>query len=195
MQYQDRKAVTTTRYFTSVEKINAELARLGPTLIRLRHVQTSHVNLPTHNTWAGPLYEFPEADALRTGKMTGVTGTIYPFQNHPMAGFFRDANDREYFMVGNKINARSIDVAEANLATQVTLTFRKVVPAIERLDRQTGNLEQLQLNDHSFTFNLPAGTGNLFKSAEGTPFAGTTPLPLITRQPPPPDRAVAYQTR
>ena len=76
------------------------------------------------------------------------------------------------FMVTNKINSRATDVDHAGLATQVTLTFQDEVTAIERLSRETGKVEKLELKDHAFTFNLPAGTGDLFKYASGGPFVG-----------------------
>ena len=89
-----------------------------------------------------------------------------------MVGFFRDPNNEEYFMVTNKINSRATDVDDAGLATQVTLTFKDEVNAIERLSRETGKVEKLKLKDHTFTFELPAGTGDLFKYTGGRPFIG-----------------------
>ena len=53
------------------------------------------------------------------------------------------------------------------------MTFASGVRAIERLNRETGKVERLELNsDHTYTFTLPAGTGDLFKYATGKPFAG-----------------------
>ena len=75
-------------------------------------------------------------------------------------------------MVTNKINSRATDVADAGLATQVTLTFRGEVAAIERLDRETGRIERLNLKNYKLTFNLPARTGDLFKYTGGKPFVG-----------------------
>ncbi len=141
-------------------------------MIKLRHIRTYHANLPNRTTWAGPLYGFAETDKLRTGKLIGVTGRTYPFQDHLIVGFFRDPNNEEYFMVTNKINSRATDVDDAGLATQVTLTFKDEVNAIERLSRETGKVETLKLKDHTFTFKLPAGTGDLFKYTGGRPFIG-----------------------
>ncbi len=172
VRYKDKKAIGKTKHFEFLAKINAEVANLGPALIKLRHIRTYHTNLPNRDTWAGPLYGFAETDALRTGKLIGVTGSTYPFQDHLMVGFFRDPNNEEYFMVTNKINSRATDVDDTGLATQVTLTFKNEVTAIERLNRETGKVERLELKDHAFTFILPAGTGDLFKYAGGRPFVG-----------------------
>lgn len=172
VSYQDKKPIGKAQHFEFLAKINAEVAKLGPALTKLRHIRTYHANLQNHDTWAGPLYGFAEADTLRTGKLIGVTGRTYPFQNHLMIGFFRDANDDEYFMVTNKINSRATDVDDVALATQVTLTFKDEVAAIERLSRETGKVERLPLQDHAYTFNLPAGTGDLFKYAGDKPFVG-----------------------
>jgi hypothetical protein len=172
VRYQDKKAIGKTKHFEFLAKINAEVAKLGPALIKLKHIRTYHANLSNHNTWAGPLYGFAETDTLRSGKLIGVSGRTYPFQDHLMVGFFRDSNNEEYFMVTNKINSRATDVDKAGLATQVTLTFKDEVTAIERLSRKTGKVERLKLTDHALTFNLPGGTGDLFKYAGGKQFVG-----------------------
>ena len=172
VRYKDKKAIGKTKHFEFLAKINAEVAKLSPALIELRHIRTYHANLPNRDTWAGPLYGFAQTDTMRTGKLIGVTGRTYPFQDHLMVGFFRDPNNEEYFMVTNKINSRATDVDDAGLATQVTLTFKDEVTAIERLSRETGKVERLELKDHAFTFKLPAGTGDLFKYASGRPFVG-----------------------
>ena len=75
-------------------------------------------------------------------------------------------------MVVNKTNSRGREVDQQTLDMQVTLTFHQRVDAIERLNRQTGAVERIELEGHTFTFSLPGGTADLFKYATGKPFAG-----------------------
>ena len=171
--YKDKKYQGPGGHFESLAKINVEVANLGPALTRLKYVQTYHANLAA-NSWAGPVMGFAEKDGRRTGRLTAISGSTYPFNNHLMAGFFRDNNDEEYFMVVNKINSRARDVDEKVLATNVTLTFANSVTAVERLSRETGTIETLEVVDGKLTFTLPAGTGDLFKYATGKPFSGVT---------------------
>ena len=56
------------------------------------------------------------------------------------------------------------------------MTFAPSVGAIERLNRETGQVERLELaEDHTYTFTLPAGTGDLFKYASSKSFVGQAP--------------------
>ena len=55
---------------------------------------------------------------------------------------------------------------------RVTLTFAEGVEAIQRLSRLTGQVEEILLTDHKFTFELPGGTGDLFKYRSSRAFAG-----------------------
>ena len=76
-------------------------------------------------------------------------------------------------MVVNKNNSRVLKVNDARLVQGVTMTFAFSVGAIERLNRETGQVERLELaEDHTYTFLLPTGTGNLFKYASSKPFVG-----------------------
>jgi hypothetical protein len=75
-------------------------------------------------------------------------------------------------MVVNKNNIRSLGLDEEALAQEVTLTFRADVSGIERLRRDTGEIEALAPKDHQIMFSLPAGTGDLFKYSNDRPFAG-----------------------
>ncbi len=170
--YKDKEFQGPGGNFEALAAANREVANLGPALLALRHVRTYHLNLRTHNTWAGKVYGFDEPDDLRTGKLEAVKGEHYPYRDHLMVGFFRDENDEEYFMVVNKANSRSRAVDQTALAMEVTLTFRRRVRALERLSRETGEVERIELDDHPFTFSLPGGTGDLFKYATGKPFAG-----------------------
>jgi len=170
--YKNKKCQGPSKHFEPLAKINREVANLGPALLKLRHVRTYQLNWPTQDTWAGKLYNFNEPDELRTGKLKAVKGPNYPYGDHLMVGFFRDSGDEEYFMVVNKTNSRSLDVDQERLALEVTLVFSEEVTGVERLNRETGEVEDISLNDHSFSFSLPGGTGDLFKYASDAPFAG-----------------------
>ena len=161
---------TPTRRFKRLAQINREVNHLSPALLKLRRIRTYHLDLESERTWAGPIYDFAETDELRTGKLQTVAATT----DHLMVGFFRDENDEEYFMVVNKNHrARHHKDGDRSLLQDVTLTFAPQVTAIERLSRRTGEVERRSLKDHTFSFRLPGGTGDLFKYATDAPFAGS----------------------
>ena len=164
-----------TPVLDKMARINREVANLGPALLKLRHVRTYQMDVASRVTWAGPLYHFSDSDQLRTGGLRSLAPKDLPIgvPIHLMVGFFRDDQDQEYFMVVNKNNSRVLKVNDAHLAQGVTMTFAPSVGAIERLNRETGQVERLELaEDHTYTFTLPAGTGDLFKYASSKPFVG-----------------------
>ena len=187
---------TPTNLFQIMAQINREVNNLGPALITLRHIRTYHLDLESGPTWGGPIYNFGERDELRTGKLRAVEATTdLPdtvgtgkwqadrSTDHLMVGFFRDENDEEYFMVVNKNNTgdpdlplsiffRRTDPEEYLLVENVTLIFAPEVSGIQRLNRLTGEVEELSLKDNSFSFSLPGGTGDLFKYTSDAPFVG-----------------------
>ena len=75
-------------------------------------------------------------------------------------------------MVVNKNDLKAPGDDQEKLRQQVTLAFTADVHAIQRLNRDTGKVEKLELADHAFSFKLPGGTGDLFKYASEMPFAG-----------------------
>jgi len=188
---------TPTPLFKTMAQINREVNNLGPALIKLRHIRTYHLDLESGPTWAGPIYNFDHRDELRTGKLRAVTATtrlpdvmstrklkaVERPTDHLMVGFFRDENDEEYFMVVNKNNTgdphldlamyfRKRDPQELLQVENITLTFAPGVSGIQRLNRLTGEVEDLPLKRRSFNFSLPGGTGDLFKYTSDAPFAG-----------------------
>lgn len=170
--YKDKRGQGPAANYESLAQINKEVAHLGHALLALRHVRTYHLNWPTHETWAGTSHDFKEKDDLRTGKLVAVRGVHHPYGDPLMVGFFRDSLDEEYFMVVNKANSRSLEVDSETLTQSVTLVLREDVSALQRLDRETGQVETVELVDHTFSFTLPGGTGDLFKYAGDNPFAG-----------------------
>ncbi|MCP4645443.1 MAG: hypothetical protein GY851_33675, partial [bacterium] len=75
-------------------------------------------------------------------------------------------------MVVNKRNARDPNGDETHLLEQVTLSFADEVEVLQRLNRRTGKVEDVVLQDPKFVFYLPGGTGELFKCKSDRPFAG-----------------------
>ncbi len=75
-------------------------------------------------------------------------------------------------MVVNKRNARDPNGDETHLLERVTLSFADEVDVVQRLNRRTGDVENVPLKEHRYTFYLPGGTGELFKYQTDKPFVG-----------------------
>jgi hypothetical protein len=63
-------------------------------------------------------------------------------------------------MVTNLYRAAGVGVGDSH--QEVTLTFDPSVERLHRLDRETGDVVAVALDDHRLTITLPAGTGDLF---------------------------------
>jgi hypothetical protein len=159
-----------TPHLEKLARINREVANIGSTLLDLRHVRTYHLDLETKSYGAGFQYHIDDMkkDGLLTNRVTEVTGT----SDRLMVGFFRDAQEEEYFMVVNKRNARDPNGDETHLLERVTLSFSDDTDAIQRLNRRTGHVENVALAGHEYVFYLPGGTGELFKYKSDKPFTG-----------------------
>ncbi len=75
-------------------------------------------------------------------------------------------------MVVNKRNARDPNGDETHLLERVTLSFADEVEVVQRLNRRTGQVENVALEGCQYVFYLPGGTGELFKCKSDKPFAG-----------------------
>jgi len=159
-----------TILYKRLAPINHEIARLGPTMLKLTPVRVYHMD--SRDDGDG-VHHFSDSDAdlptwmRRTGLLANVTGAAN--RNHVMVGFFRDDAGQEYFMVVNK------DIGPgpgADLATPIQLTFHPSVTGLQRLNRQTGEVENIAVRSGNYVWSLPGGTGDLFKFNNGTGFAG-----------------------
>ena len=169
VSYQRGKA-RPTPHLEMLARINREVANLGATLLALRHIRTYHLDLETKSYGAEFQYHIDDMtkDGLLTNRLTGAAGTT----EHLMIGFFRDTQGEEYFMVVNKRNARDPHGEETHLLERVTLSLAEEVELLQRLNRRTGQAEDIALEGHQFVFYLPGGTGELFKCKSDKPFAG-----------------------
>ena len=91
-----------------------------------------------------------------------------------LVGFFDDEAGEEYFMVVNL--AHGTNMSKCDGARMVRLTFGAGVEQIERLNRLTGLVETLRTSVtgddiRTLDIQLEGGTGDLFKWANGTPWA------------------------
>jgi len=161
--------------------INREIANIARSLIRLTPVGAYHLNRIADTAGDQDVRYWMDDDAdlptwlRRTWRLANVTAAAT--RNRLLVGFFRDDAGQEYFMVVNKDVAR--DKTGDELATQVILTFHPSVKAIQRIRRDDGSVERIAIDRH-YGFELPGGTGDLFKFDTGSSFAGVEP-PLITK--------------
>ncbi len=164
-----RGKASPTSHLEKMARINREVANIGHTLLELRHVRTYHLNLETKNY--GAEFQYHIDDMKKDGLLTNRLTTVKGITNRLMVGFFHDTQGEEYFMVVNKRNARDPHGDDTPLLEKVALTFSDGIDAIQRLNRRTGTVEDVSMEDHQYTFYLPGGTGELFKYKSDKPFA------------------------
>ena len=169
-----------TTLYRNVAPVNREVANVAKAILRLRPVRAYHMDSADNEAPGGAaIHHWSDDDAdlparmRRSFRLANVTGASN--RNHLLAAFFRDDAGAEYFMIVNKDIGQPATGAE--LATRVTLSFYPAVKSIQRLRRDNGKVETIAV-DENYAFDLPGGTGDLFKFNTGSPFVGVEPLVL-----------------
>lgn len=157
-----------TRAWYAVRDMAPEVKTLGRVLLDLR--STGDVRYAGAVLSGRPPFK-------RRGRL--VAAAVNDDPEAPLAvGFFDDRSEGEYFMVVNL--AHGPRMSKLDGARTVRLTFEKDVQTIERLSRHTGRVETLATEaaedgSRFLEFHLEGGTGDLFKWADGKPWALRSP--------------------
>ena len=168
-----------TTLYKNVAPVNREVANIAQAVVRLHPVRAYHLDsADNEDPGSTAIYHWADSDAdlparmRRSFRLANVTGASN--RNHLLVAFFRDDAGEEYFMVVNK------DIGQATgaeLTTRVTLSFHPSVKSVQRLRRDNGTLEKIAVDEY-YGFDLPGGTGDLFKFDTGSPFVGIERLVL-----------------
>ena len=170
-----------TPLYKQVAPVNREIANIAKAVVKLHPVRVYHMDSGDDSKPGDTaIYHWSDSDAdlpvwmRRSGLLANVTGASN--RNHLLVAFFRDDAGEEYFMVVNKEFGK---LTGAELTTRVALSFHPSVKSIQRLRRDTGEAETIAVDEH-YGFDLPGGTGDLFRFAgpivTTTAFAGVEPV-------------------
>lgn len=142
---------------------NAEVARLGGVM---RHLESTDWRFVSGGGPARPEYMTDLDASVGDGRLLGVAldGPAADLRD-AVVGFFTDDAGGQYFMLVNTFHGKTLTAHDAEVT--FTLTFAESVEAVWRLNRLTGDVEQLALTGHTLTVTLPGGTGDLFKFDDG----------------------------
>jgi hypothetical protein len=173
-----------TTLYKQAAPVNREVANIARAMLRLHQVRAYHMDgADDADPGSTRIHHWPDSDAdlpawqRRSDRLANVTGASN--RNHLLVAFFRDDAGEEYVLVVNKDKDKTKSGAE--LATRVVLSFHPSVKRIQRLRRDTGKVETITVDEH-FAFDLPGGTGDLFRFAgpitSSRAFAGIEPLEL-----------------
>ena len=172
-----------TTLYKQVAPVNREVANVARAIVQLHPVRVYHLDSADDpNADSTPIYHWSDSDAdlpawlRRSDRLANVTGASN--RNHLLAAFFRDDAGEEYVLVVNKDHGPATG---AELATRVVLSVHPSVRSIQRLRRDSGAVETIAVDEHH-AFDLPGGTGDLFRfagpnTASGA-FAGLKPVTL-----------------
>jgi hypothetical protein len=129
-----------TRLYPIVQQLNAEMRALGPTLLGLTSTGVYHT---------GPLP--PGCRRLGSDALLSL-----PAELPLVAGFFRDAEGRDYVMVVNRDHDHPVEFAMA---------LKPHVVAVTEVPARGGGEVPLQVQDGRVSLRLEAGEGRLFRLA------------------------------
>lgn len=156
--------------YNFVKKTNGEIAHLGKSLRFLKSTDVRFI--PGRNTATGSIHATPTGLTNWASGAGGEARLVSVSVNTALAanrgankdgliGFFEDDNGDHYFMLTN-LNHRGDLSAEAAKVSFI-LNFNDSVDRIWRLNSETGNAEEILLSNHSLTWMLTGGSGDLFK--------------------------------
>ena len=149
--------------YPHVADVSAEVSHLGKTLRLLTSADVRYIpgaGGGKANPIPTGIAAFDSAAGARWGindiqvKEDGIT-------NNGVIGFFKDSSAGKYFMLVN-VKRDKGESAEA-MALSYTLMFDDSVDHLYRLNRETGDVDRMELAEHTLQVKLPGGTGDLFK--------------------------------
>lgn len=148
----------TTRLYDYVKEINKEVGHYGEILKRL--ISTDLRFLP------GTQNRVPDGVAMWTMGAGGEMriSWIETMGDNPckdgLIGYFRDDDNRLYFMIVNLCRGPALDAASS--AQTFSIRCSPDAGPLIRLSRLTGEIETLVAKEGVYTITLPGGTGELF---------------------------------
>ena len=166
----------TALYYTAAQA-NAEAARLGRSL---RYLTSTDVRfVPGRHIVSGTTTAPNSTPSGMTNWVAGaggdphITGVSVDFtkaastglEKNGLIGLFTDDAGQNYFMLTNLNHGAGMSASAGALA--FTISFDASVNSILHLNSSTSAQEVLTLNNHQLFWNLPGGTGDLFKYNTG----------------------------
>lgn len=153
--------------YAPASAVNQELENLGRTM---RLLKSQDWRFVSGGVAATPEYMKAFDATAGFGRLQGITiNSPAADRKDALVGTFKDDQWGEYFFIVNAFHGRDLNAADASV--NFTLTFDDSVKTIWRMDRQTGQVEEVQLPGNTLSLTLPGGTGDLFKFGDGS-FAG-----------------------
>ena len=142
--------------FAKAAGLNTEIRNLGQTLrfldsTDIRYIPALFGHQPDDLAAWSP-------NAGGDSHLLGIGGV--GFGNDGMIGFFTDDAGRQYFMLVNLLQGMNLDADQT--AASFAIQFDSTVDRLWRMDRQTGQVEMILLEDNQLNWTLPGGTGDLF---------------------------------
>jgi len=160
-----------TRLYHDATRLNAEVKNLGKALRFLTSTDVRYVP-GRHEGEDGPVGNLPPEDvqvyqpgAGGVRQLRSVTVQGVGIDRNGMIGFFKDDAGADYLLVVNLRHGPKARAADAVGA--LALQFDPAVKAVWRLSRETGRPEKLPVVGGKLIVELPGGTGDLFKIADG----------------------------
>lgn len=149
--------------YQPAKQANAEAANLGASL---RFLESTDWRFVPGGISDLPIYVDPWAPLAGNGRIVSVTLDDPPADRaDAMVGYFTDDTGGDYFMLVNLYHGQGMSAD--NAARDFTLVFDPTVETLWRLDRVTGEVDQIDLIANTLNLTLPGGTGDLFKFDDG----------------------------
>lgn len=166
-----------TSAFNQVAETARQCRRLGRTLVLLKSTDLYIIEGANSSSghgitsWPGSDSYISSISVTNMGTQNGgVAGDVLIGYFEPVAPWVGNPMDEIYFMITNGLS--SSDGSAYDCLQKIEVQFAAGITSIQRVNRETGNVETLELNGGSLELILEGGTGDLFKFNTGQPFIG-----------------------
>ncbi len=166
---------TQDNFFNNIANINSEIANLGDALALLTsdHVfwvdggdepcERNSFNVPQWGSGSGN-------GALTNIIVHDIENGELTTEEDGMIGFFHDDGTGEYIMLVNVFSEPDKTAEDTELRFELQFSTGSITELL-RLNRTSGELEWVYLDNNKLDITLPGGTGDLFMINQGKPFA------------------------
>ncbi len=157
-----------TRLHADVALANREVSHLGRALRFLTSTSFGCIagtHVENGETVSNPIRRSTRALDLSAQPVREVVIESSGKRRDALIGFFRDDQGGRYFMVTNLWQNAGATAAER--AVPLSIRLAPDVKQLHRLNRRSGRVERLTIDNHTLHVTLPGGTGDLFKIDDG----------------------------
>jgi hypothetical protein len=139
----------------------SEVANFGRTLRFLHNKLVRYIKSQPSNILPRGTIEFEGSPSNPVGGMSNIEILTIGIDNNGLIGFFEDDNNHNYLMIVNVKRAAGKSAWDTRLDFRITL--QPWITSLYKMNRDTGQIENVPIINNQATITVLGGTGEFFK--------------------------------